>query len=138
MAQTTRLLRCECPQCGFLARITRRWIDYGLPECACGGQWQVAAVDLAAYRELSREITAADACDSWQALRAAIMREAGGIRTNADYPAASIPRELIRRNGLPADEIPLLLESVGYHFEDAAALISACWTARDAGRRLAA
>lgn len=34
--QATRLHRCACPSCGYLARITRQWIAYGLPVCPCG------------------------------------------------------------------------------------------------------
>lgn len=33
--QSTRLLRAECPSCGCVIRITRRWADLGLPRCAC-------------------------------------------------------------------------------------------------------
>jgi SprT-like family len=32
--QTTRTLKCECPSCGYLARVTRKWIDEkGAPWC---------------------------------------------------------------------------------------------------------
>lgn len=32
--QTTRLVKAECPGCGYVARITRKWIDeVGLPIC---------------------------------------------------------------------------------------------------------
>lgn len=32
--QGTRLLKCECPQCGYTVRVTRKWIDeVGLPHC---------------------------------------------------------------------------------------------------------
>jgi hypothetical protein len=32
--QTSRLLKCECPTCGYVARITRQWIETaGLPIC---------------------------------------------------------------------------------------------------------
>jgi hypothetical protein len=34
--QGTRLLRCACPSCGYIARITQRWIAFGLPVCPCG------------------------------------------------------------------------------------------------------
>jgi hypothetical protein len=34
--QGTRLLRCACPSCGYIARITQRWIAVGLPVCPCG------------------------------------------------------------------------------------------------------
>jgi hypothetical protein len=35
--QKTALLRCECPQCGYLARVTAKWVDsVGAPICpAC-------------------------------------------------------------------------------------------------------
>ncbi len=32
--QTTRLLKCECTECGYTARVTRKWIDeVGFPIC---------------------------------------------------------------------------------------------------------
>jgi hypothetical protein len=34
--QGTRLLQCVCPSCGYLARITQKWIAIGLPVCPCG------------------------------------------------------------------------------------------------------
>ncbi len=34
--QGTRLLKCECPSCGYLARVTRQWIDVGALTCPCG------------------------------------------------------------------------------------------------------
>jgi hypothetical protein len=35
--QTTRMLKVECPSCGCVVRMTRRWLDEaGAPECACG------------------------------------------------------------------------------------------------------
>lgn len=34
--QTTRLLKVECPDCGYTARITQKWLDVGFPTCPCG------------------------------------------------------------------------------------------------------
>jgi hypothetical protein len=32
--QTTRLLKCECAECGYTARVTAKWIkDSGAPMC---------------------------------------------------------------------------------------------------------
>jgi hypothetical protein len=31
--QGTRLLQCVCPACGYMARITKKWIELGLPVC---------------------------------------------------------------------------------------------------------
>ena len=31
--QTTRMLKCTCPKCGYLARVTRVWLDIGAPIC---------------------------------------------------------------------------------------------------------
>ena len=41
--QTTRLIKCECEDCGFVFRTTRTWIDncdHGMhcPDVACIGQ----------------------------------------------------------------------------------------------------
>lgn len=31
--QTTRMLKCECPECGYTARVAQKWIDAGAPIC---------------------------------------------------------------------------------------------------------
>jgi len=38
--QSTRLLKVECPGCGYIARITQKWIDVGCPVCPCGEEMQ--------------------------------------------------------------------------------------------------
>lgn len=36
--QGTRLIKCECPECGYIARVARRWIDeVGAPLCPVHG-----------------------------------------------------------------------------------------------------
>jgi len=37
-SQTTRLMKCECPECGYVVRTTSKWLDlYGAPFCPCNG-----------------------------------------------------------------------------------------------------
>jgi len=31
----TRLLKVVCPECGYTERVTRKWLDVGLPVCPC-------------------------------------------------------------------------------------------------------
>lgn len=31
--QSTRLLKCECPTCGYVARVAKKWVDLGTPIC---------------------------------------------------------------------------------------------------------
>lgn len=39
--QTTRMLKCTCPSCGFLCRTTQKWLDdVGAPTCACGTEME--------------------------------------------------------------------------------------------------
>lgn len=34
--QTTRLIKCECSNCGYIARVSNKWIDeMGAPLCPC-------------------------------------------------------------------------------------------------------
>jgi hypothetical protein len=34
--QTTRLVKCECSNCGYIARVSNKWIDvWGAPVCPC-------------------------------------------------------------------------------------------------------
>lgn len=40
--QTTRMLKVECPDCGYTVRTTQKWIDFGLPTCVCGGEMVTA------------------------------------------------------------------------------------------------
>ena len=32
----SRLIKCECPRCGYVARVTRKWLTRGTPRCPCG------------------------------------------------------------------------------------------------------
>lgn len=32
----SRLLKCECPGCGYVVRTTKKWIETGVPTCPCG------------------------------------------------------------------------------------------------------
>ncbi len=38
--QSTRMLKVTCPSCQWSARTSRKWIDLGLPTCACGTQME--------------------------------------------------------------------------------------------------
>ena len=33
--QSTRLIKCECPACGYVVRVAQKWLDTGLPICPC-------------------------------------------------------------------------------------------------------
>jgi hypothetical protein len=37
--QSTRLLKIECPGCGYVARTTQKWIEMGFPTCYCGSEF---------------------------------------------------------------------------------------------------
>lgn len=42
--QGTRLLKAECPECGYVIRVTAKWInEAGLPTCPCGAMFEAAA-----------------------------------------------------------------------------------------------
>lgn len=34
--QGTRLLKVECPECGYIIRTTAKWLEVGTPTCPCG------------------------------------------------------------------------------------------------------
>ena len=36
--QGTRMLKVECPGCGYSVRTTQKWLDVGTPTCPCGKQ----------------------------------------------------------------------------------------------------
>lgn len=40
--QSTRLLKLECPGCGYVIRVTQKWIDVGMPTCCCGEAFDLA------------------------------------------------------------------------------------------------
>lgn len=43
--QSTRLLKIECPSCGYVARTTAKWIEVGLPICCCGVEFRETDAD---------------------------------------------------------------------------------------------
>lgn len=38
--QSCRLLPLKCPECGYLVRTTKKWIEVGLPVCPCGTEME--------------------------------------------------------------------------------------------------
>ncbi|MDQ2079513.1 hypothetical protein RA307_04905 [Xanthobacteraceae bacterium Astr-EGSB] len=43
--QATRMLKCECLDCGYIVRVTRKWIDaVGAPHCPRHGEMIVGGV----------------------------------------------------------------------------------------------
>lgn len=40
--QSTRMLKLECPSCGYIVRTTQKWLDLGLPTCPCGQELEPA------------------------------------------------------------------------------------------------
>ncbi len=38
--QGTRMLKLECPCCGYVVRTTSKWIDFGMPSCPSGTEMQ--------------------------------------------------------------------------------------------------
>jgi hypothetical protein len=44
--KTTRLRRLDCADgCGYTIRLSRKWLDAGLPSCPCGGLLVPAAIE---------------------------------------------------------------------------------------------
>jgi hypothetical protein len=41
--QTTRMRKCECETCGFLVRLTQKWLDVGRPICPAPGHGPMVA-----------------------------------------------------------------------------------------------
>jgi len=39
--QTTRMIKVQCPVCGYTARTTQKWLDQGLPKCPDGDEMEV-------------------------------------------------------------------------------------------------
>lgn len=40
--QGTRMLKVECPACGYTVRTTQKWLDIGTPSCPCGGSMETS------------------------------------------------------------------------------------------------
>ena len=36
--QSTRLIKCECGECGYTVRTTQKWLVFGAPLCPCNSQ----------------------------------------------------------------------------------------------------
>ncbi len=43
--QTTRMLKCECLECGYTVRIARKWLEVGVPHCPAHGPMQAEITD---------------------------------------------------------------------------------------------
>ena len=44
--QTTRMIKCECAECGYTARVARKWLeDVGAPHCPEHGEMKVDGVE---------------------------------------------------------------------------------------------
>lgn len=41
--QTTRLVKCECPECGYTVRTTTKWLEVGPPHCPEHGAMEIAS-----------------------------------------------------------------------------------------------
>lgn len=37
---TIRMLKLECPDCGYVVRTTQKWLDVGMPTCVCGSEFE--------------------------------------------------------------------------------------------------
>lgn len=47
--QGTRLLKAECPECGYVIRVTAKWIsEAGFPTCPCGSMFEAAGTEAGA------------------------------------------------------------------------------------------
>jgi len=40
--QTTRMIKVVCPACDYTVRVSQKWIEVGLPTCACGEEMEVS------------------------------------------------------------------------------------------------
>lgn len=56
--KTTRLRKCACPGCGYVARISRSWLQHGLPGCPCGKRLLPTDLDDILEAEASGHVTA--------------------------------------------------------------------------------
>lgn len=41
--QATRMIKLECPTCGYIVRTTQKWIGTGLPRCHDGSEFVITA-----------------------------------------------------------------------------------------------
>lgn len=43
--QTTRMHKCSCPECDYTIRLTRKWLEVGVPNCPVEGHPKLAEQD---------------------------------------------------------------------------------------------
>lgn len=43
--QSTRMIKVECPDCGYLVRTTRQWLSQGTPTCVCGARMRAETLE---------------------------------------------------------------------------------------------
>lgn len=41
--QTTRMIKLQCGECGYVVRTTQKWIECGLPTCVCSTEMEIAS-----------------------------------------------------------------------------------------------
>jgi hypothetical protein len=58
--KTTRLRKCACADCGYVARISRTWLERGLPGCPCGGRLVPAELEDALAAHAAGHLTDAE------------------------------------------------------------------------------
>lgn len=53
--QGTRMLKLECPSCGYLVRTAAKWLEVGVPTCPCGEKMRADEPDDEECREVNAE-----------------------------------------------------------------------------------
>ena len=43
--QTTRMVKCECAECGYVCRTTKKWLEIGAPHCPVHGAMKFDPID---------------------------------------------------------------------------------------------
>jgi hypothetical protein len=108
--KTTRLRKCACGDCGYVARISRTWLERGLPGCPCGGRLIPADLEDALAAHAAGHLTDAELethPEHWTYVRERERIERG--RTGAHKWGEDLRRDTAKtRTGrLSADELAL-------------------------------
>ena len=97
---TCRLRKAQCPDCGYVIRVTRSWMLQGLPVCPCGGRLEPVETSDKAYCGL---VTSTDmSAREWNA----VCRENGWLSQMVGQHGTMIRMEragslTAKRKGLP-------------------------------------
>lgn len=94
--KTSRMRKCECA-CGYVCRVSRRWLAVGLPTCPCGGRLVPEDPDDAALALTPAELEEHPGVVEYRAVLSSVMHGQAWTGRSSARPAPEVARERIEK-----------------------------------------